>query len=242
VPEQAWFVNAYNQVGRPRIAVFVNRTLEGGVVLPTPNNAPNPAYLQPGEYDEAMLKDLDYRQLERLLTDWLRCDGKVTMLSPTAVREHLTDQQVRDLQQGRPGVATQAAMASGADILVQVSARPVRRYTPGGPAGVAMLMVAEALNVKGGESLSDATVEVPLPVDKVVLNDYTRFIARKLMHGMIGTWSGTPDANPPAPPAASPNVAPAPTTPPAGPMPPNSERFVPAPSTGQSTPGTILPG
>src|SRR5688572_9031549 len=38
-PEQQAFVNAYQRVGRPRIAVFVNRTLEGDI-LPVVDHVP----------------------------------------------------------------------------------------------------------------------------------------------------------------------------------------------------------
>src|SRR2546423_12152513 len=38
VPEQRAFVDAYNGVGRPRILVFVNRTLEGEIVPVNPQD------------------------------------------------------------------------------------------------------------------------------------------------------------------------------------------------------------
>ena len=36
-PEQRAFVDAYNRVGRPRITVFINRTMQGDIIPVQPN-------------------------------------------------------------------------------------------------------------------------------------------------------------------------------------------------------------
>ncbi len=72
-PEQNAFVDAYRHVGRPRILIFVNRSLEGKA---------DQGYLRSGQYDEASAKNIDYQAMENILTDWLSANGQVQIISP----------------------------------------------------------------------------------------------------------------------------------------------------------------
>ena len=247
LPEERAFVSAYEQVGRPRILIFVNRTLEGQLV-PVNVDAPvatvehkaqsngaitadsshssgtygywydshhdnsshfqstGPAdftettsvYLHPGEYDEAAAKSLDYEALESVLADWMSAGGKVGIVSPTMARQRLTDEQLKDLQSNRPRMLGEVARDLDADILIQVQAHPTRQTQD----GLEFRLIAEAINVRGGESIGRGVVDVPPPLDKPKINKYTRFLARKLMDGMVGSWesfAGRPEGAPPAP-------------------------------------------
>ena len=233
-PEQRAFVESYNAVGKPRILVFVNRTLEGELV---PVNREEPyvsversrtsrgdvrietrdsrstddrfsrddrdredrfesrgpaelrdrvdVYLQPGEYDEVDARAIDYEAMENVLTDWLASEGRVEIVSPVMARQRLSDEQVKELQAGRPTMMGEVAKLLDADVLVQVQARPTRQTRR----GLEVRVTAEAINVgSGGQSIARAMVEVPPPLDKPQLNKYTRFLARKLMDGMTGSW------------------------------------------------------
>ena len=234
-PEQRAFVDAYEAVGRPRIMVFVNRTLEGEIVPVNPEDpyvsvdrsrtsrgdvridsrdtrrrddfyrgrddrdredrfeSRGPAevrdrvdvYLPRGEYDEADARALDYEAMENVLTDWLAADGRVEVVSPVMARQRLSDEQVKELQEGRPRMLGEIAKQLDADVLVQVQTRPTRHTVN----GLEFRVIAEAINVsRGGQSVARAFVDVPPPLDKPQLNKYTRFLARKLMDGMTGTW------------------------------------------------------
>ncbi|MCC7351126.1 MAG: hypothetical protein IT446_11205 [Phycisphaerales bacterium] len=260
-PEQQAFVDAYNRVGRPRIILFVNRTLDGQIIPVNPNDpvarlerrrrsttgvsvergeetheygpygerhterhddysSAGPGeyseqtelYLQPGQYDEAMAKSLDYEAMENILTDWIAADGQVMVISPIMARQRLTDQQVKDLQSGRPRVLAELAQELNADILIQVQAHPTRQTRQ----GLEIRIIAEAINIKGGQSIGRAVVDLLPPLEKTTINKYTRFLARKLMDGMTGTWASF--AAPPAPPAP-PVAPPPPSTQPIGPLP-----------------------
>src|SRR5262245_3766180 len=57
-PEQRAFVDSYRAVGSPRMALLVNRTLDG-----SNSNADS----------------LDYRAIEAIMTDWLAANGQVTL-------------------------------------------------------------------------------------------------------------------------------------------------------------------
>ena len=196
-------------------------------------------YLQPGQYDEVDAKSLDYEAIENIMTDWIASQGQVTVISPTLARQRLSDEQVKDLQSGRPQMLSEIAQQLGADVLIQVQAHPTRQTAQ----GLEVRLVAEAMNTKGGQSLARATVDMEPPLTKTQINKYTRWLARKLMSDMTGTWSAPPppemraDGAQPAPPT-TPTPAPAPTpapTPPPAPAPGPTPAPTPAPPSGASS-------
>jgi hypothetical protein len=225
-PEQPAFVDAYHRVGSPKIVLFVNRTLEGDVIA-----AHDDRYLHHGQYDEADAKSLDYEAIENIMTDWLAADGQVTIISPIMARQRLTDEQVKEIQQGRPQAMSEAVHQLGADIFVQVQAHPTQQTSH----GLEIRLIAEAINVKGGESLARAVVDVPPPLEKTTINKYTRFLSRKLMDGMMSAWLAPPPPQSPEPPPPAPQ-APPPVAPP--PAPQSSPPPAPVP---QSSPPTTAP-
>lgn len=203
-PEQRAFIDAYNRVGRPRIAVFVNRTLQGDIV-PVSHAAPpsggqtdpfaaqgapesrqsSDVSLHPNQNQELAAQNIDYAAVESILTDWLANNGQVTVISPTMVRQKLTPEQVKDLESGRSQVLNDIAQQFGADVLVQAQARPTKETFQ----GLQVRLVAEAINIKGGDSIARAVVDITPPLDKPQINTYTRYVARKLMDDMIGAWA-----------------------------------------------------
>ncbi|MDB5356215.1 MAG: hypothetical protein JWN24_2668 [Phycisphaerales bacterium] len=219
MPEERAFVDAYNAVGRPRILVFVNRSPQAPGVAPT-------------NFDEAQARSLDYAAVENILTDWLAADGHVTIISPAAGQAALNEQQSKDLQSGRAAAGRDVARQVEAHILIQVQAQPTMQ-TQG---GAQVRMVAEAVDLKhDGASLARAVVDVPPPMDKQQINKYTRFLARKLMDGMIVTWQAAgaiqpnppPPGNVPAPTPPPPATNPLPQTPTPPPPPPPNDSAAP---------------
>ncbi len=190
-PEAKAFVETYKQVGKPRIVVFVNRGLDGQI-LPVIDagryTTSHDIYLRPGQYDEARAKQIDYEMMELLLSDWMAADNQVTIISPRTAHRSLTEQEQRDLQAGKPNALADVGRRLDADVLIQVQAKPTRQTLE----GLEVRVIAEAINIKGGESLARAAVDVQPPLDKIQTNKYTRFLARKLMDGMTTTWSAPP--------------------------------------------------
>jgi hypothetical protein len=172
-PEQRAFLDAYRHVGSPRITLFVNRTPDANI---TPV----------------------YGAVESIMTDWLAANGQVTLISPTVARQRLTDQQVKELQDGRSTAPGAVAQQLGADVLIQVRADPTRQTQD----GQEVRLIAEAVNTRGGQSIGRAVVDVPPPLEKTTINRYTRYLARKLMADMTDSWM----APPPPPPAAAPGA------------------------------------
>lgn len=152
-------------------------------------------YLKHGQYDEVTARAIDYEMMELLLSDWMSADNQVTIISPRTARRKLTEQQAKDLEEGKPAAMTELAKALDVDILIQVQAKPTKQSFE----GLQVRVIAEAINIKGGESLARATVDVMPPLDKVQTNKYTRFLARKLMDGMTGSWAPAPAEKKPAP-------------------------------------------
>jgi hypothetical protein len=268
LPAEQYFVDAYNKVHQPRIAVYVNRTLTGQVVPPNPggpvvteqhtqestgsvnvsngnysehedaygrdverghsnfqSNGPaqytetNTTYLPPSEYDEADVKSLDYDAVERILSDWISCGGRVHMISPDYLTAQLSPADQEALSQGRPVAMTAVLDKLNADVLIQVQAHPTRQAN----GGLQIRLVAEAMNTRGGDELGNAVVDIPLPLEKTQINDFTRFIAGKLMVSMAGAWdaySGSPPPPPPPADIAPPARAPLPPVPPPAPAAP----------------------
>lgn len=238
-PEEPMYLNAYAKVGKPRIAVFVNRTVEGQIIpvndrkvlsgeerrIETRGNvdidsrrttdiygrghdrtvestgsfkSDGPSsvtdtfekYLAPGEYDEVQAKNIDYSAIELAITDTLAANGKVTLVSPMMARQRLSDQEVKELQEGRPQVLREIAEKLDADVLIQVQARPTKQTSQ----GLGVRVLVEAINTKGGESVARSFVDVDPPLDKPQINKYTRFLARKVMYGLAGSWNAMSEA------------------------------------------------
>ena len=188
-PEARAFVDVYRQVGKPRIVVFVNRGLDGQilpVVDPGKYTTAKEVYLRPGQYDEAKTRQIDYEMMEVLLADWMSADNKVAIVSPTTVHRDLTEQEQRDLQAGKPNALSDVGKRLDADVLIQLQAKPTKQTVEG---GLEIRVIAEAINIKGGESLARGAVDIVPPLDKVQMNRHMRFLARKLMDGMTTTWS-----------------------------------------------------
>jgi hypothetical protein len=242
IPEARQFVEAYRAVGQPRIAVFVNRSPDGDVIpvgnghaAAEPFAAPRPAYgnsdprsdpnLQPGQYTEVQARSIDYAAIEAKLADWLSCGGAVHIASSATIRERLTDDELRRMQQGRPRVLNDVARNLNCDILVQVQARPTRETD----AGLEIRLIAEAIDIPHGEALGHAVIPVRPPLITENVNASTRFVARKLMTDMLGAWStpatgpaapGQPPTGQPAPGETRPLAPPPPTGPGTAPPPP----------------------
>jgi len=215
-PEQRAFLDAYARVGRPRLTVFVNRSLEGDIVDAKGNVEHNATYLRPGEYDEVSARSLDYNAIENILSDWLAANGQTTLISPGMARQRMTEDQLKDIQSGRPRALSEIAQQLGVDVLVQVQAHPTKQTAQ----GLEVRLVAEALNIKGGQSIGRAVVDVPPPLVKTTINTYTRYLARKLMDDMTTSWTAmAQNAPPPPPPPPHTEVAPPPPSAPPAPTP-----------------------
>ena len=203
-PEEPRYLQAYNNIGKPKLVVFVNRTVTGELVPVTPavtvRTGVGPyddrgtTYLRAGQYDEAQAKSIDYQLVENLLTEDLSADGKVAVIAPISARQRLGDDEVREIQAGRPQMLGELAVKLNADVLVQVTAHPSQETED----GLGIRLVAEAVNTHGGQAIAFAAVDVPPPLTKPRLNEFVRFVARKLMDGMSTSWEdmAVPNAAP----------------------------------------------
>lgn len=227
-PEQKAYLRAYNEVGRPRLVIAVNRG-----AMPEADTARASGGGQGGGDNSGAhavpLRSIDTEAIENILTDWFAADGQVDIISPLAQNRSLTEAQKIRLREGQgEGVAHDL----GGDVVVKVAGR----ITEQAGQDLELRMVAEALNVGDGRSLGRAVIDVPAPLDKPKINRYTRFMARKLMDGMILSWQRMAKDGPPAINAAP---LPASVNPPTGQPPlrePEQPAQAPAPQPSAPTP------
>ena len=174
-PETPRFVEAYHKVGSPRLLVWVAHESQAG-------------------YDEVAARSIDYAAMQTILTDWFSSGGGVSVISNQAARQAL-GATAQALDSGQNVSGKEVADRTRADVLISVHAQATRQ-SAGGPE---VRLVAEASNLSGGESIGRAVVDVPPPLDKPQLNTYTRYLARKLMKDMTGSWTAFPVRPAPVP-------------------------------------------
>lgn len=195
-PEEPAFVEAYNHVGRPRIAVFVNRTPDGALIPAGAPEAPGGSIFSatPADQNSVRINEA-YVTMENHLTDLFAANGQVTVLSPVMVRQKLSEDQIKEIQAGNAQQLGKVAQEIEADILVQAQVIPIEQT----PKGLRARVLAEAINTRGGQSIARAFVDIDPPIDRGRIEQSSRFLARKLMDGMTTTWTTMAD-NPPVPP------------------------------------------
>jgi hypothetical protein len=164
-PEQAAFVQAYTSVGSPRLAVYVNRTVDATPVIAS----------------GASVQRIDFQAVENVMTDWLAAGGQVTLVSPVFSQSLSANPQQAQVLSALP-------KESGIDVLIYIQAQEVAQAD----GQRSIRMVAEAINTRRGESLARALLDPPTMLDKPVINDETRFLARKLMNDMTRAWQHIP--------------------------------------------------
>ncbi len=187
-PEQPAFVQAYEEVGRPRIALFVNRTFQGQPQVPATTPPPDRRQTPPGAIELAPPARIDYDAMEVILTDWFAGGGRVKLVSPK-----LTEAEAQAAIKGDQNALSELSKKYQIDVLIVVQAAETRQT----PRGVEVRLVGEAVNTEGGESVGRAVVDLPPVLEKRVINDYTRFVARKLMSDMTRTWNSPRPAQAP---------------------------------------------
>jgi hypothetical protein len=206
LPEETAFIEQYARVGQPRFVVFVNRDLYGQEISPPGVIAVPGTYITREQLDQLQAAQLDYMTIETMLADWLASDGKVHIVSPSAVHGLLTASQVQSLQSGQASVLTPISQTLSADVLVQVQVRPIEQTGM----GLKYLLIAEAVNTRDGASIARTTIPLDPPQDLPHIRTATRFVARQLMDEMTSTWQ---HYQPPAPVMAPSTGQPAPAAP-----------------------------
>lgn len=137
------------------------------------------------------LKGLDAQAIENTLSDWMSSNGQITLITPTVARQKLNEDQIKGVQTGSSKSLGEVADQVGVDVVIRVEAEPTDQYDKTDR----IRLVAESLNTRDAQSVGHAVVDVPLPLQKPQINEYTRYLARKLMDDMTSAWTA------PVPPA-----------------------------------------
>jgi len=185
------FLRVYRDVGRPKIVVVANRSLDGQLL--TVHDAQGVAAIsiepapKPGEIDASLAQKLDIPRFEAQLSNWLANDGQVTIVPSASARGSLSENEAKDLEAGKADLLSELGDKMKADILIQVQARPLRLSNND------VRIVAAAIDIRRREALSRASVDLHLPLDAASSNESAHALANKLTDGMAQTWM-TPSA------------------------------------------------
>ncbi|HTW95464.1 MAG TPA: hypothetical protein VMD30_11750 [Tepidisphaeraceae bacterium] len=183
LPNQQNFQLAYALARAPRIAVYVNRELDGHLIVPVSIHV-----LSAGEYDPAAAQSLDLSALENDLSDFLSCQGTVRVMTPQFLAAHMTPQDVQDLADGNPRVLSDLQDRTGAGILIQLQVYPMQQND----STLDAVIVAEALDTQTLRQIASVQQPVSLPIGSTELYESCRSLADELMKQMAKTWNATP--------------------------------------------------
>jgi hypothetical protein len=125
----------------------------------------------------------DLTAVEDSLAKQFECDKQVTVTPPKIAREKLTDAQIKDLEAGRPEALGAVDSSLNGDILIQL------RFVPKPQGALSSRLTAEAVNVRGGDVIGRAEVDVDRPNDKAQVEDATHYVTQKLMIDMLQAWT-----------------------------------------------------
>ncbi|HTL29189.1 MAG TPA: hypothetical protein VL282_08210 [Tepidisphaeraceae bacterium] len=141
------------------------------------------------------LRGLDSQAIENTLADWMSSNGQVTLISPSVARQKLTEDQIKGVENANTKSLGEVSNQAGVDVVIRAEAETTDQYDKADR----IRLVCEALNTRDALSIGHAVVDVPLPLQKPQINEYTRYLARKLMDDMTGAWmSPTPTTDRPA--------------------------------------------
>ena len=198
------FVDAYRQVGQPHMVVFVNRTFDGRLITDPAapdDRARTEAPLRHDQYDTAAVHHaIDLATVESRLAEQMSCDKQVMVLPPATVHEKLGDAHATDLEAGKASVLATIDQSLNADVLIQVQVQPMKVSG----STMELRLVAEAVNVRGGQVIGHALADIDHPQDADQINGATQYISRKLMIDMLRAWTAPAPADAPPPPAPRP--------------------------------------
>jgi hypothetical protein len=181
LPEEPNFVRSYQAARSPRIMVFVNRTIQGEL-LPHDVLAQATAGAS-GKYDSIGASRTDYEAIELSLLNYLSAPG-VDVRDSDVLRAKMNREEVLRLENNDRSVVPLIKSEFQTDILIQVAATPTSHAS----AGQAVRMLAKAIRTTDARVMASDYQDLPLPMTKTVINEFTRQIARNLMAQMANVW------------------------------------------------------
>jgi len=178
LPNEANFIKGYMAQRRPRIMIFVNRTMAGD------------ATAKAG--DASGVTADDYEMIESSLVRYFDNSGKITICDSDAARAKLNHEQILRLENGDAATARILSTELQQDILIRVTASPTKEATSGHPS---LRLVAKAVSTTDARMMGESFVDMPLPVGKTAVNVFTGYLADELMGDMSQKWAQTAAEN-----------------------------------------------
>jgi hypothetical protein len=166
------FLQAYVEVGRPRLLVYVNRSLGGRLILGDPPTKPpvNPPAI-------------DYARIESVLGGEMSCDGSSNVSYGVEAFARLEGPDIAALQAGQADALQVLVRQLDTDVLVQVQ--------PGMDAGAGQLrLVAVAIDTRRAQVLGRGAVTVDLADAAADIRPAMHDLAGQLGRSLARTWRG----------------------------------------------------
>jgi hypothetical protein len=154
---------------------------------------PSPRAIVPGDYDT----------LERVVRETLAAGGQVAVVPPGAVRERVSEPELRDVAAGRPTAMANAGNALHADVVVLVRMAPIsneREETQ---------LTATARNMRDAQQIATAAATVGAPPQRRQIDFTGRLLAERLVDELAAAWGDLARQPPPVPAAPPPAIPPA---------------------------------
>jgi hypothetical protein len=159
------WVDVYNKVGRPRIVVYVNRTMGSRLIGEQQNELPSSSTVLP----------INTYRIEQTLIHHLSVDRQVTIVPSETVLERLTSDDLRSIQAGQTSALKILSAKLDAQVLIQVQPRPDSADN--------LSLVAQALNIEDSVKLGQATTPLG-DIDSSSLD-----LSCKIAQSICKTWT-----------------------------------------------------
>ena len=173
LPDEAAYVQAYQQQRNPRLMVEVLR-----LHTSTTNR-------------QISASSADFDAIEISMIDYLNANGQVDIQSPSMAKATLSRESFLRLQNGDPKVLPLLKHQLKTDVLIEIKAAPTGQASTGQPA---IRMLATAVSTTDARILGAAYVDMPLPMSKTNINMYTGYLADKIMQKLSTIWGGSAQA------------------------------------------------
>ena len=138
------------------------------------------------------LTGADYQAVEMSITQYFNNSGKVDVRDSEAARAKLDREQVLRIENGDSAANRLLATEHLADVIVHITASPTTQSAY----GRAVRLNAKAVGTTDGRLLGVCSLDLPLPLTRPIINDFTRHMTEELMKQMAIKWAVGPEYDP----------------------------------------------
>ena len=143
--------------------------------------------------DSLGLTGSDYQSIETSIAQYFNNSGKVDVRDSEAARAKLDREQILRIENGDSAANRILGTEHLADVIVHITASPTTQSAFGARA---VRLNAKAVGTTDGRLLAVCSLDLPLPLTRPVINDFTRHMTEELMRQMAIRWAVGPEYDP----------------------------------------------